>query len=253
MTGTAKYREGFGELGAVTHVPYGDLGAVEASLGPDVAAIIVEPVQGEGGVTPAPAGFVKGLRALCDASGALLLMDEVQTGIGRLGSWFGYQKLGVQPDAVALAKGLGGGFPVGALLTKNAFAGALPPGSHGSTFGGNPLGAAAILSVISILEEERLIEGARAKGALLHAGLSAIARDFPLVCEGARGEGLLQGLVLQPGVFARELIERAFQMGYLIIGAGERVLRFAPPLVITEAQLEEALGATRRLVASLGA
>jgi acetylornithine/N-succinyldiaminopimelate aminotransferase len=251
MTGTPKYREGFGELGAVTHVPYGDVAAVAAALGPDVAAVIVEPVQGEGGVTPAPAGFLRELRALCDAAGALLLLDEVQTGIGRLGSWFGYQEAGIEPDAVALAKGLGGGFPVGALLTRNAFSGALPPGTHGSTFGGNPLGAAAILSVLAIIEEEELVAGARRKGRLLAEGLASIVRDFPAVCESTRGQGLLQGLVLRPGFLARDVVGRAFAMGYLIIGAGERVLRYAPPLVITEAQLEEGLDATRRLIADL--
>ena len=251
MTGTPKYREGFGELGSVTHVPYGDLQAVRAALGPDVAGIIVEAVQGEGGVEPAPPGFLSGLREICDESGALLLLDEVQTGVGRMGSWFGYQKAGVRPDAVAVAKGLGGGFPVGALLTREAFAGALPPGSHGSTFGGNPLAAAAILSVIAIIEEEDLIAGARSKGALLSAGLAGIARDFPRVCERTRGEGLLQGLVLRPGFAARDLVTRACDAGYLIIGAGDRVLRFAPPLVITEAQIAEGISGTRRLIETL--
>ncbi|HYJ10498.1 MAG TPA: aspartate aminotransferase family protein [Polyangiaceae bacterium] len=251
MTGTPKYREGFGELGAVTHVPYGDVGAVQAALGPDVAGIIVEPVQGEGGVFPAPPGLLSELRALCDASGALLLVDEVQTGIGRLGSWFGYQQAGIRPDAVAVAKGLGGGFPVGALLTREAFAGALPPGTHGSTFGGNPLGAAAILSVLSIIEEENLLSAAREKGARLAAGLQGVAVDFPEVCEGARGQGLLQGLVLKPGFSAREAVTRALELGYLIIGAGERVLRFAPPLVISDAQITEGIDATRRLIAAL--
>lgn len=251
MTGTPKYREGFGELGAVTHVPYADLRAVEAALGPDVAGIIVEPVQGEGGVTPAPPGLLKELRALCDASGVLLLVDEVQTGIGRVGSWFAYQQAGVQPDAVAVAKGLGGGFPVGALLTREALAGALPPGTHGSTFGGNPLGAAAILSVLSIIEGEGLLAAAREKGARLAAGLQAIAADFPEICEGARGQGLLQGLVLKAGFSARELVTRAFELGYLIIGAGESVLRFAPPLIISDAQITEGIAATRRLIADL--
>jgi acetylornithine/N-succinyldiaminopimelate aminotransferase len=252
MTGTPKYREGFGDLGAVTHVPYGDLGAVERALGPDVAAIIVEPVQGESGVLPAPAGFLRGLRSLCDAAGALLLFDEVQTGIGRLGTWFAYQKLGVRPDAVALAKGLGGGFPIGALLTQNALARALPPGSHGSTFGGNPLAAAALLSVLAILEEEHLVAQVAEKGALLAAGLGDIAQEFPSVCEGTRGEGLLQALVLRPGHSSRQALLRAFELGYLIIGAGDRVLRFAPPLVISEAEIREGLAATRRLIREMG-
>ena len=251
MTGTPKYREGFGPLGPVTHVPYGDLDAVRRALGPDVAGVIVEPVQGEGGVEPAPAGFLRGLRDVCDASGALLLLDEVQTGIGRLGAWFGYQAASIVPDAVAVAKGLGGGFPVGALLTREEYAGALPPGTHGSTFGGNPLGAAAILSVVSIIEEEGLLPAVARKGERLAAGLRAIVRELPELCELHRGEGLLQGLVLRPGLLARDAVARAFDMGYLIIGAGDRVLRFAPPLVITDEQIDEAIDATRRLVSSL--
>ncbi len=249
MTGTPGYREGFGELGKVTHVPYGNLEAVRAALGPDVAGIVVEPLMGEGGVEPAPAGFLQGLRQLCDASGALLLVDEVQTGIGRLGSWFAFQKAGIRPDVLALAKGLGGGFPVGAMLTHEALARALPPGSHGSTFGGNPLGAAAIASVLAIIEDEKLVEAAARKGQLLGDGLRRVAAEFPAVCERVRGEGLLQGLVLRPEFSVRPLLARAHDMGYLIIGAGDRVLRFAPPLVITEPQLHEAIDATRRLIA----
>jgi acetylornithine/N-succinyldiaminopimelate aminotransferase len=250
MTGTPAYREGFGELGEVTHVPYGDVAAVRAALGSDVAGIVVEPLMGEGGVVPAPAGFLAQLRELCDQAGVLLMVDEVQTGIGRLGSWFAFQKSGIVPDVIALAKGLGGGFPVGAMLTHERFAQALPPGSHGSTYGGNPLGAAAILSVLEIVEEENLVQGAASKGELLAAGLREIAAEFPAAIESVRGEGLLQGLVLRPGYSVRPLLARAFEMGYLIIGAGDRVLRYAPPLVITEAQLQEGLAATRRLIAS---
>jgi len=143
MTGTPKYREGFGEMGPVTHVPYGDVDAVKAAMGPDVAAVLVEPVQGEGGVNAAPAGFIAALRALCDAAGSLLFVDEVQTGIGRLGRFLGHDGCGARADAVALAKGLAGGVPIGAMLTTEALAGALPPGTHGSTFGGNPLACAA--------------------------------------------------------------------------------------------------------------
>jgi acetylornithine/N-succinyldiaminopimelate aminotransferase len=253
LTGTPKYREGFGDFDHtnVTHLPYGDLDAVKKAMGPDVAAIMLEPIQGEGGVLPAPAGFLQALRALCTENGALLIIDEVQTGVGRMGTWFAYQKADVKPDAVAMAKGLGGGFPVGAMLTTEALAGALPPGTHGTTYGGNPLGCAAILSVISIIEQEGLLENAAARGAQLHAGLLQIAKDFPKVCETARGDGLLQGLVMNPGFAARDVAVKAFAMGYLIIGAGDRVLRYAPPLIISEAQVSEALDATRRLIKEL--
>ncbi len=248
MTGTPKYREGFGELGAVTHVPYGDLAAVEAAMGPDVAAVNVEPVQGEGGVFVAPPGFIAGLRKICDAAGALLLVDEVQAGVGRLGRFLGHDGCGARADAVALAKGLGGGVPIGAMLTTEALAGALPPGTHGSTFGGNPLTCAASLAVLRVMDEEKLVEGAREKGAALHRMLEALVAELPHACEGARGEGLLQGLVLRQGLVARELVARAQQLGVLLTAAGERVLRFCPPLVVSVAQLEEGVAVVRKLL-----
>ena len=249
MTGTPKYREGFGELGAVTHVAYGDLEAVKAAMGPDVAAINVEPLQGEGGVLPAPAGFLAGLRALCDASGALLLIDEVQTGVGRLGKFLASE--GVRADAVALAKGLGGGVPIGAMLTTEKVAGALPPGTHGSTFGGNPLACAASLAVLGILDDEKLIEGARTKGAALTSMLQKLADDFPTACEGARGQGLLQGLILKPGFVARDVLPKLTDAGVLLTAAGDRVIRFSPPLVVSIAELEEGVRVLRGVIAEL--
>ena len=251
MTGTPKYREGFGPLGPVTHVPYGDADAVEKAMGSDVCAIIVEPLQGEGGVLPAPPGFLAKLRAIADAHGALLLADEVQTGVGRLGRFLGSEGSGAKPDAVALAKGLGGGFPVGAMLTTEALAGALPPGTHGSTFGGNPLASAAALAVLRVLDEEKLIDGARAKGEALGARLAELVRDLPDTCEGFRGEGLLWGLVLKPGFVARDVLPHVQEAGVLLTAAGERVLRFSPPLVVSVAQLEEGVRAVRAALATL--
>jgi acetylornithine/N-succinyldiaminopimelate aminotransferase len=239
MTGTPKYREGFGELPGVTHLPYGDVRAVEAAIGPDIAAVIVEPLQGEGGVVPAPHGFLQGLRAACDRAGSLLLVDEVQTGIGRLGRFLGHFGSGVKPDALALAKGLGGGFPIGAMFTTEKLAGALPPGTHGSTFGGNPLGCAAALAVLGILDHEKLVEGAREKGHALGTMLGRLVTDLPSVCESARGEGLLWGLVLKPGFVARTVLEDVQAAGALLTAAGERVLRFSPPLVVSVSELEE--------------
>jgi len=253
MTGTPKYREGFGEMGPVTHVPYGDLAAVEAAMGPDVAAIIVEPVQGEGGVYVAPAGFIAGLRKLCDASGALLLVDEVQAGVGRLGRFLGHDGCGARADAIALAKGLAGGVPIGAMLTTEALAFALPPGTHGSTFGGNPLACSAALGVLRILDDERLVDGAREKGEALHAMLSRLVADLPGVCVEARGEGLLRGLVLQPGLVARDILPRILQLGVMLTAAGERVLRFSPPLVVTVAQLEEGVAVVRKVLGEIAA
>jgi acetylornithine/N-succinyldiaminopimelate aminotransferase len=251
MTGTPKYREGFGDLGAVTHVAYGDLEAVKKAMGPDVAAIIVEPLQGEGGVVAAPPGFLKGLRALCDETGALLLVDEVQTGLGRLGRFLGIEGHGVQPDAIALAKGLGGGFPIGAMLTLEKYAGALPPGAHGSTFGGNPLASAAALAVLKILDDEKLVEGAKTKGEALGRMLDELAKEYPTVCDGARGEGLLRGLVLKPNFVSRDVLAKVQENGVLLTAAGDRVLRFSPPLVVTLAELEEGVRAVREVCADL--
>lgn len=252
MTGTPKYHEGFGPVTGIVHVAYGDLDAVKRALTDDVAAINVEPIQGEGGVFPAPAGFLKGLREACDTSGALLLLDEVQTGIGRTGHFLASDGAGVKGDVVALAKGVGGGFPVGVMLTREKYAGALPPGTHGTTFGGNPLACAAILSVLEILDDEKLIEGARTKGERLGAGLRSIAADHPAVCETARGEGLLWGLVLKPGFVARDVLPKVIAHHVLLTGAGERVIRFCPPLTVTEKQIDEGVAALRAVVVELG-
>lgn len=253
MTGTPKYHEGFGVPPHVTHVPYGDVAAVEKAMGPDVAAVIAEPVQGEGGVLPAPEGFFKALRELCDRNGSLLYVDEVQTGVGRLGRFLGYQSSGIQPDAVAMAKGLGGGFPIGVMLTTEKLASSLPAGTHGSTFGGNPLASTAALTVLQIVDEENLIEGARAKGEQFRRLLGELVRDLPEVCEGVRGEGLLVGLVLKPGFVARDVLPLAQKAGVLILAAGERVLRFAPPLTISEALLEEGVASLKGVLAGLSA
>jgi len=255
MTGTAKYREGFGELGAVTHVPYGDAKAVADAMGPDVAAIIVEPLQGEGGVLAPPRGFLTELRRLATAHGALLLIDEVQTGLGRTGTFLGHESDGpdVCPDAISLAKGLGGGFPIGAMLTTEALRGALPPGTHGSTFGGNPLACAAALAVLAALDEEDLIAGAARKGEFLSHELKRVVADLPAVCEGERGLGLLRGLVLRPGFVARDVLPKLQAAGVLLTAAGERVLRFSPPLVVTEGELKEGVATVRRVLGELPA
>jgi acetylornithine/N-succinyldiaminopimelate aminotransferase len=253
MTGTAKYREGFGPLGPVTHVPYGDAGAVERAMGPDVCAIIVETVQGEGGVFPAPPGFLAQLRAIADRHGALILADEIQTGLGRTGRFLGSEGTGLKPDAISMAKGLGGGFPIGAMLTSEKLADALPAGTHGSTFGGNALASAASLAVLQIVDDEGLIEGAKTKGAALGAMLHELARELPDVCEGARGEGLLWGLVMRPGFVAREVLPRVNDAGLLLTGAGERVLRFSPPLVVSLAELEEGVALLRGVLSGLRA
>jgi acetylornithine/N-succinyldiaminopimelate aminotransferase len=251
LTGTEKYRQGFGPLGPVTHVPYGDAQAVEQAMGPDVCAILAEPLQGEGGVVPAPPGFLAKLRTIADMHGALLLFDEVQTGVGRLGRFLGHDESGAKPDAVSLAKGLGGGFPIGAMLTREGLSGALPPGMHGSTFGGNALACVAALAVLRIIDRERLIEGARAKGEMLGALLHRLVADLPRACIGARGEGLLRGLVLHPEFVARDVLPRIQDAGVLLTAAGDHVLRFSPPLVVTEGELEQGVRAVRGVLEAL--
>ncbi len=253
LTGTPKYREGFGSVEGVTHVPYGDLDKVKAEIkSNDVAAIVVEPVQGEGGVLPAPKGFLEALRAITNEHGALLLLDEVQTGIARTGTWFGFQShTGVRPDAMALAKGLGGGCPIGAMLTTEELAGALPPGTHGSTFGGNPFASAAARTVLGIIKDENLVEGSKQKGELLSSMLNELAKEMPAICEGERGAGLLRGLVLKQGFVVRDILPKLADAGVLLTAAGERVLRFTPPLVVTEAELREGVNAVRAVLKTL--
>jgi acetylornithine/N-succinyldiaminopimelate aminotransferase len=241
-TGQAKYRDGFGPLPGVTHVPYGDAPAVRAAMGPDVAGVLFEPVQGEGGVLPAPAGFVAELRRIADEHGALLLADEIQTGVGRTGAFLAVEHEGVAPDAIALAKGLGGGVPIGAMVCRAFLEGVLPPGSHGSTFGGNPLASAAALAVLDTMDEEKLLDNVAARGRELAAGLALLATKHERVVAGTRGVGLLQALVLRDGVEPRPLVESLRDAGLLVSIAGASSLRFSPPLVVRASEVEEALG-----------
>ncbi|NUP12587.1 MAG: aspartate aminotransferase family protein [Polyangiaceae bacterium] len=242
LTGNPSYKEGFGpKLEGITHVPYGDLEAVRAAMGPDVCGIFVEPVQGEGGVMPAPPGFLPGLRKLADEHGALLLLDEIQTGMGRTGKLLGLEHEGVRADVITLAKGLAGGFPIGAMLLREELAGGLPPGTHGSTFGGNPLACAASRTVLAALYDDGLIEGAAKKGAYLGQKLAELAKRHPDMCEGERGQGLLRGILLKQGVDPRLALGRVREKGVLLTIAGNRVLRFTPPLIVTEREIDEAV------------
>lgn len=249
-TGQPKYREGFGPLPGVRHVPYGDLDAVRAALTSEVCAVLVEPVQGEGGVLPAPPGFLAGLRELTSERGALLLADEIQTGVGRTGKLLGVEHAGVRPDALALAKGLGGGVPIGAMLCSEALAGALPSGSHGSTFGGSPLASAAALVVLDELEGG-LLDAVVARGDQLARGLAALAERHARHVLTSRGLGLMQCLVLRDGVDARGVMERLREAGVLITIAGGQGLRFTPPLVIGAEQIDEGLAVVERVLGDL--
>jgi len=241
-TGQDKYKDGFGPLPGAVHVPFGDLDAVRAALGPEIAAVIVEPIQGEGGVLAPPAGFLRALRALTTDTGTLLIADEIQTGIGRTGTFLACEHEGVEPDVVALAKGLAGGVPIGAMLCKKALEGALPPGSHGSTFGGNPLASRAALTVLEVLENENLIGRVRELGSLLDKGLNGLLQKHPTKLTAVRGKGLLQAAVLADGIDARAAIGALQARGLLVSIAGGQALRFSPPLVVKPNELDEALG-----------
>ncbi|MCY1042745.1 aspartate aminotransferase family protein [Corallococcus sp. bb12-1] len=250
-TGQPKYHAGFEPLPAgFKHVPYGDLEVVRRAVGPSTAAILVEPIQGEGGVRMSPPGFLQGLRALCDEHGLLLLVDEVQTGMGRTGLPFGFMHDGIQPDAISIAKALGNGLPMGAMLCREELAKSLTPGTHGSTFGGNLVSAAAANAVLRLLRQPELLPDVQAKGEHFLAGARTLQAALP---EGrikaVRGRGLLLGVELDREV--APIIAKLRDAGLLVNSAGDTTLRFAPPLIITRQELDEALGILQRVLASL--
>ena len=254
ITGQAKYREGFGPLfGPVEFITYGDLEAATKALeGRTACAIIVEPIQAEGGIVVAPPGYLAGLRQLCDDTGTMLIFDEVQTGVGRTGRWFGYEHDGVHPDAMSLAKGLGGGIPIGALVCSEKAAqglaaqagGAVP---HASTFGGNALACAAANAVFEIIETEGLIERVTQAGQYLATRLAELVAEFPGHVTEVRGRGLLRGIAVSgaPG----QITARCREQGMLVSIAGDRVVRFAPPYIIERKHLDEAVAILRGVLA----
>lgn len=244
LTGQPKYHTGMGPLlPGVTHVPYNDLEALRAAVNERTAAVFLETIQGEGGLVVGDDEYLRGARAICDEAGALLFFDEVQTGYGRTGRFLGREWSGVVPDGCSLAKGMGGGFPIGAIAVLERLAGGLPTGSHGSTFGGNPLAAAAGLAVLRIMDEEKLVENAHRMGEHLGAGLEAIAKDpsIPVAVE-ARGHGLLRGIRLADGIDARAVLGRVRDEQKLLASiAGGTVIRLAPPLNVTASEIDDAL------------
>src|SRR6267154_2129343 len=249
-TGSAKYLEGFGPpLDGFDQVTLGDLEAVRRAIGPHTAGILIEPLQGEGGVRAAPHAFFKALRQLCDDNGLLLIFDEVQTGMGRTGELFGYQRTGVEPDVMALAKALGAGFPVGAFLTTKEAGKGMLPGTHGSTFGGNPLAMAAGNATLDVMQEEDFLQHVRQIGLLFKQRLAEIKDRFPGVVAEVRGEGLLLGVrCLVPN---GQLVDALRDEHMLAVGAGDNVVRLYPPLIISEAEVGEAMGMLERACARL--
>jgi acetylornithine/N-succinyldiaminopimelate aminotransferase len=238
--GQAKYLEGFGpKVDGFDSIPAGDLKAVKAAIVPETAAILIEPIQGEGGVRVLAPEFLRGLRALCDERGLLLIFDEIQTGVGRTGKFFAYEWLGIAPDIMPIAKGIGGGYPMGACLATAEAAKGMTPGTHGTTYGGNPLGMAVGNAVLDLVLAPDFLPHVEAIGNYLRQQLAGLLAEHPAVFEEVRGQGLLLGLKLR--VPNTEFVAAARKQGLLVVGAGENVVRLVPPLIIEEAQVREAM------------
>ncbi|MFZ2109817.1 MAG: aspartate aminotransferase family protein [Roseiarcus sp.] len=244
--GQAKYLEGFGpKVQGFDQIPLGDLEAVEAAIGPQSAAIMIEPIQGEGGVRVVPAAFLRGLRAICDKHGLALIFDEVQTGVGRTGRFFAYEYSGIHPDILTAAKGIGGGFPLGVCMATADAAKGLTAGVHGTTFGGNPLAMAIGNAVLDIVLAPGFIENVARLGLLARQQLAELKDRHPRVIEEVRGEGLMIGLKLEVPAAGFAALARNHRL--LTIPAGDSVVRLLPPLVISDDELSEGV---RRLHAA---
>ncbi len=238
-TGQPKYQAPFAPVvQGFSHVPFNDIAALEAAVTDDTCAVLLEPIQGEGGVYPAHKSYLEAARALCDKHHALLILDEVQTGVGRTGKWFAYEHYGVVPDILTSAKALGGGFPIGACLARGEAATTLVPGDHGSTYGGNPLACAAALAVLETIEDEHLVANAHAMGAYFVHRLNE--PPFRDKIADLRAVGLMIGIELvQPD--AKRVLNAAIERGLLMSAIGDHVLRIVPPLLITQADIDQAL------------
>jgi len=250
MTGKAAIREPFGPFGIdVRFVPYGDLAALTSAVTPECAAVFLEPCQGEAGVVPPPAGYLRGAREACDAAGAMLVIDEIQSGIGRTGAWFACQAAGVVPDVLTLAKGLGGGLPIGACIGLGAAGTALRKGDHGSTFGGNPVACAAALAVLDTIERDGLLAHAASVGRYLARGIAGIGH--PLLAR-VRGEGLwLAAVLAQPVAGAVEAACR--DAGFLVNAVQPDAIRLAPPLILSDREAGAFLAAFPGILARAAA
>ncbi|OCG06807.1 bifunctional acetylornithine/succinyldiaminopimelate transaminase [Gilliamella apis] len=248
--GQAKYSDGFGPKPAdIIHVPFNDLDAVKAVMDDHTCAVVLEPVQGEGGLTSATPEFLKGVRALCDQYNALLVFDEVQCGMGRTGSLYTYQQYDVIPDILTSAKALGGGFPISAMLTTNEIASVMHPGVHGTTYGGNPLACAVGCAAFDIINNPEVLEGVQKRRAMFIEQLETINDKFKVFRE-YRGKGLLLGAELQPEFHskARDFLNFATEYKVMILNAGPNVLRFTPSLIISEDEIKEGMNRFRKAV-----
>jgi acetylornithine/N-succinyldiaminopimelate aminotransferase len=248
--GQKKYLDGFGPVvEGFDQMPFGDLDATRRAIGPATGAILIEPIMGEGGVREVPPELLRALRRLCDEHGLLLMFDEVQTGMGRTGRLFAYQHSGVEPDVMALAKALGGGFPIGACLATAEAAKGMTAGTHGSTFGGNPLAMAAANAVLDVVLEPGFLDRVRRTGLLLKQRLAEIKDRYPTVIAEVRGEGLLVGLRAIPP--CGELVDELRAEKMITAAAGDNVVRLLPPLIVSEEEVAEAVSRIDRACARL--
>jgi acetylornithine/N-succinyldiaminopimelate aminotransferase len=251
--GQPKYSDGFGpKIQGISHIPYNDIEALKAAVSDKTCAVVLEPIQGEGGVLPADLAYLQAARELCDKHNALLVFDEVQSGMGRSGSLFAYQHYGVTPDILSSAKSLGGGFPIGAMLTTNELAAHLAVGTHGTTYGGNPLACAVGEAVIDTINTPEVLAGVKAKHQRFKAKLEQIAQQYGVFSE-VRGLGLLIGAVLSEAWKgkAKAIFDAAAAEGVMVLQAGPDVVRFAPSLVVEDADIDEGLARFERAVAKL--
>ncbi len=241
-TGQPKFHQGFEPMPeGFVHAPFGDLESLESLISEKTCAILCEPLQGEGGVRPLEKEYLQGIRRLCDQHGLLLIFDEVQTGIGRTGSLFAYEQLGIVPDIITLAKALGNGLPIGAMLTTEKIGNSFVPGTHASTFGGNPVAAAAAVAVLEVMLANDFLANVRSTAEYLRKKLTQISEAFPDFIEGVRGMGMICGLVLTPnGVgLGTEIVNKMFERGVLINFAGNVALRFLPPLIVSREEIDQ--------------
>jgi len=255
-TGQPKFHEGFEPMpDGFSHAPFGNLNVLDAMIANQTCAIMCEPLQGESGVRPLEVEYLKGLVDLCKKHDLLLIFDEIQTGIGRTGSFFAYEQLGIVPDIMTVAKALGNGLPIGAMLTRKELAASFVPGTHGSTFGGNPVAAAGAVATLKIILEDGFLESVKEKGEYLQAGLIDLAARFPGLATGARGMGLIRGLVLtEKGIeHGADMVNKLFEKGVLINFAGNVVLRFLPPLIISKEEIDQLLAALGDVLAEFAA
>ncbi|MGK4340565.1 aspartate aminotransferase family protein [Ectopseudomonas oleovorans] len=253
--GQPKYSDGFGpKIQGITHVPYNDLDALKAAISDKTCAVVLEPVQGEGGVLPADKAYLEGARELCNAHNALLVFDEVQSGMGRTGELFAYMNYGVVPDILSSAKSLGGGFPIAAMLTTTDLAKHFSPGTHGTTYGGNPLACAVGEAVLDIVNTRQTLDGVKAKSEQFKTRLLALGKQYGLF-EQVRGMGLLLGCVLHEAWMgkAKQVLDAATAEGLMILQAGPDVVRFAPSLVVEDADIDEGLARFERALSKLTA